>query len=433
MELFHGWRFSQAVAHLRQQAGVGNVLLDTARYYQNHLGRSPEAVAYLHQRGVREPAVMEQMRIGYAPGRCLRSWLESLGYPKTYLRDTGLLTAAGTDTFSRRIIFPLEGNLYGRSIGWAAPHRFLPQRRGGLYDWARLRQQHDVILVEGLFDVAAMRSAGFWNTNCSLGTHLNLQQWEQLCGPGERTIYNAFDGDDSGQQASWQLAMRCTRRGVRTRRVELPQGQDPNGWLAMGATAGMSVSGWRTRDDYPMQGTGGDVLVCPKQPWPEAVLVEYILWQGKQPRRPAPATIQSRLAAVRQWMAFQCGLITPSAGRRNSRFSRPGWRATPERLWRVSVKVPRRQTVPLSQDEVSRFWASFRSLRDLAVVGLTLLNGLRAGEVLGLEREDVLLGRGELRVRGKGRRLRLLPLAPETIQLLDYYLRSERPTNSGSH
>jgi DNA primase len=238
VELFHGWRFSQAVAHLRQQAGVGNVLLDTARYYQNHLGRSPEAVAYLHRRGVRTPEVIEQMRIGYAPGRCLRSWLESLGYPRTYLRDAGLLTAAGTDRFSHRIIFPLEGNLYGRSIAWAAPHLFLPRSKGGLYDWARLRQQQDVILVEGLFDVAAMRSAGFWNTTCSLGTHLSLEQWEQLCEPGERTIYIAFDGDDSGQQASWQLAMRCTSRGVRSRRVELPQGEDPSGWLAKGATAG---------------------------------------------------------------------------------------------------------------------------------------------------------------------------------------------------
>jgi integrase/recombinase XerD len=177
---------------------------------------------------------------------------------------------------------------------------------------------------------------------------------------------------------------------------------------------------------------GGDVRVCPQQPWPEAVLVEYVLWQGKQPRRPAPATMQSRLAAVRQWMAFQFELITPSPGRRTSQF-RPGGKVSIQRLSRVSVKIPRRQTVPLSQDEVSRFWTSFRSLRDLAVVGLMLLNGLRAGEVLGLDREDVLLGQGELRVRGKGRRLRLLPLAPETIQLLENYLRSERPTNSCSH
>jgi DNA primase len=237
VELLHGWRFSQAVAHLRQQAGVGNVLMDAARFYQAQLARSPQAIEYLHRRGVRDPAVIEQMRIGYAPGRCLRSWLESLGYPQPYLRDTGLLTPSGSDTFSHRIIFPLEGNLYGRSIGWAAPHRFLPQRKGGLYDWARVRHQRKVILVEGLFDVAAMWSAGFWNTTCSLGTHLSPEQWEQLCEAGERTIFIAFDGDASGQQAAWQLAMRCASRGIRTHVISLPPGHDPNSWLGSGATS----------------------------------------------------------------------------------------------------------------------------------------------------------------------------------------------------
>lgn len=177
---------------------------------------------------------------------------------------------------------------------------------------------------------------------------------------------------------------------------------------------------------------GADALVCPQQPWPEPLLMEYVLWQGQQTKPPAPATIQARLAAVRQWMAFQFGLPTPAAIRRNGRYSRPGWRASLDRLSRISVKVPRRQTVPLSVDEVARFWASFRTSRDLAIVGLLLLNGLRAGEVLGLQRDDVLLGQGELRVRGKGRRLRLLPLAPETVQLLDNYLRTERPANSAT-
>jgi len=41
--------------------------------------------------------------------------------------------------------------------------------------------------------------------------------------------------------------------------------------------------------------------------------------------------------------------------------------------------------------------------------------------------EDVLLSEGQLRVRGKGSKLRYLPLAPETTQLIDHYLRLERP------
>src|SRR5207248_7873422 len=47
--------------------------------------------------------------------------------------------------------------------------------------------------------------------------------------------------------------------------------------------------------------------------------------------------------------------------------------------------------------------------------------------VLTLNRDDLLLPEAQVRVRGKGNKLRFLPLAPETIQLLDHYMRLERP------
>jgi integrase len=56
-----------------------------------------------------------------------------------------------------------------------------------------------------------------------------------------------------------------------------------------------------------------------------------------------------------------------------------------------------------------------------------LLQGLRSAEVLALHPEDGLLSEGQLRVRGKGNKLRFLPLAPETVQLLEHYMRLERP------
>ena len=96
-------------------------------------------------------------------------------------------------------------------------------------------------------------------------------------------------------------------------------------------------------------------------------------------------------------------------------------------LSRLRIKEPRLNIVPLSVDEVARFWSSFRNARDLAIVGLMLMHGLRSVEVMALNRDDVLLSEGQLRVRGKGNKLRLLPLAPETTQLLDHYLRVERP------
>jgi integrase len=47
--------------------------------------------------------------------------------------------------------------------------------------------------------------------------------------------------------------------------------------------------------------------------------------------------------------------------------------------------------------------------------------------VLGLNEDDVLLSEVQLRVRGNGKKLRFLSLAPETVQLLDHYRRLERP------
>ena len=99
-------------------------------------------------------------------------------------------------------------------------------------------------------------------------------------------------------------------------------------------------------------------------------------------------------------------------------------------LSRLRVRTPRRNIVPLSVDEVARFWSSFRTSRDLAIVGLMLLQGLRSKEVLALNREDLLLAEAQLRVRGKGNKIRFLPLAPESVQLLGHYLHLEHPDPS---
>src|SRR5688572_2876751 len=57
---------------------LGAISPSLIRFYHLQLHRHPEAAAYLAQRGVRQQEVIEQMRIGSAPGRCLRVWLMSL-------------------------------------------------------------------------------------------------------------------------------------------------------------------------------------------------------------------------------------------------------------------------------------------------------------------------------------------------------------------
>jgi DNA primase len=185
-------------------------LQEAVRFYRTQFHRHSEAFAYLYERGIRSAALIEEMRIGYAPGGCLRGWLTQLGHSLPALCQTGLVTDAGYDAYVRRIVFPLEGNHYGRSLSDSAPaHRFLPGAKGGLYLWERVQSYPEVILVEGLFDYAAVWQAGFQNVTCSLGAHLNTRQFRQLCdAPG--TVYLAFDNDTngSGQQAAQSLAGR---------------------------------------------------------------------------------------------------------------------------------------------------------------------------------------------------------------------------------
>jgi DNA primase len=166
----------------------------------------------------------------------LRAWLMSLGYPLPYLRQAGVVTPEGFDTLTHRIVFPLDGNLYGRSIGKAAPHQFLPGGKGGLYGWEKVRACPEIILVEGLFDLAVLWQAGFSNVTCSMGIYLNATQIHQLCDGAARVVYLAFDADrnGSGQRAAGQIAQRLWAQGSKAFPVELPDEHDPNSFFVSG-------------------------------------------------------------------------------------------------------------------------------------------------------------------------------------------------------
>jgi site-specific recombinase XerD len=163
----------------------------------------------------------------------------------------------------------------------------------------------------------------------------------------------------------------------------------------------------------------------------ESTLLDYLRFQSSRQPPPSATTVNDRVAcadrAIRnQFPDAPCqvahGFHKIYLHRRPMGLGRPRFE-----LSRLRIKEPRLNIVPLSVDEVARFWSSFRNARDLAIVGLMLMHGLRSVEVMALNRDDVLLSEGQLRVRGKGNKLRLLPLAPETSQLIDHYLRVERP------
>ena len=215
---------------------------DTYGFYQRQLVHCDNVLAYLAKRGIHDRAVLERMRIGYAPGACLQGYLARRGYSRQELIARGLVDERGRDCFFRCLTFPLAeaDNLYGRSItNGLCRHRFLRGSKGGLYGWAQVSALCRVIVVEGLFDVAALWQAGFPNTVAALGSHLNNLQLTQLCRMDERVTYICFDADrnGSGQRAARNLSIQLRHAGVEALRVELPCGRDPASFFASGASA----------------------------------------------------------------------------------------------------------------------------------------------------------------------------------------------------
>lgn len=66
-------------------------------------------------------------------------------------------------------------------------------------------------------------------------------------------------------------------------------------------------------------------------------------------------------------------------------------------------------------------------LRDAAMLTLLYATGLRVSELVGLRLHNVDLEGGSLRVRGKGNKERLVPVAPLALDLLQLYLQEGRP------
>lgn len=167
----------------------------------------------------------------------------------------------------------------------------------------------------------------------------------------------------------------------------------------------------------------------------QSKLIEYIRFQLNHQSQPAAQTINHRISVTNSLYRFHYGREIPAQDQGlGSVYATPSpfvHGRTRRVLRRLRVKIPRHVVIPLTAQEVSQFWSSFRTFRDLSLVALMLFNGLRSRETLRLQLEDLRFAQAQILVQGKGNRQRLLPLDSQTIELLNLYLRVERPlTNS---
>src|SRR5229473_3123901 len=125
----------------------------------------------------------------------------------------------------------------------------------------------------------------------------------------------------------------------------------------------------------------------------ESTLLEYVRDQLNEEPKPTPQTINHRLGVLRSLYRFHSGHPLPGGSHQFQRSyitRSPLGYGRPHRMMAsgLRLKQSRRVIVPLSADEIAQFWGSFRTFRDLVLVALMLLNGLRSQETLHLRLED---------------------------------------------
>jgi integrase/recombinase XerD len=95
-------------------------------------------------------------------------------------------------------------------------------------------------------------------------------------------------------------------------------------------------------------------------------------------------------------------------------------------------KVARRLPSVLGEDAVARLLAApprttDRGIRDAAMIELLYASGLRVSELIGIPAGDVNLNAGFVRVTGKGKKTRLVPIHAEARDAIAKYLGEVRP------
>jgi integrase/recombinase XerD len=132
--------------------------------------------------------------------------------------------------------------------------------------------------------------------------------------------------------------------------------------------------------------------------------------------RAKATSIARRLSSLRRFYALQVQLGTLSAD--------PTLRVR-------SPKLPRRLPKNVSEKEVDALLAApvtdtVLGLRDRAMLETLYATGLRVSELTGLKIAQVSLDMGVVRVLGKGRKERLVPLGEEAIAWIKRYLAEAR-------
>jgi DNA primase len=221
-----------------------------AKFYQVQLKANNQALDYvLKQRRLTKQTVLA-WQLGYSPntGSALGRYLSKLGFSDPELRQAGLITYRGRqsfDMFRGRIMIPLM-DPQGLVIGFTARlleasylgPKYINTPQTPLYDKSRhvfglhlaknaIREQKFAVIAEGNLDVISSHQAGVLQTVATAGTALTEAHLKTLT-RFTSDIRLCFDGDKAGIAATERAIGIASKLHVSLNIIDIKGGKDPD-------------------------------------------------------------------------------------------------------------------------------------------------------------------------------------------------------------
>jgi DNA primase catalytic core len=220
------------------------LLIQVIDYYHETLLASPEALEYLHRRGIGSAEAHKTFKLGFA-NRTLgyrlpeKSRVEGAAI-RGQLQRLGVLRESGHEHFNGSVVIPIIASsgeiteVYGRKITeglrpGTPNHLYLPGPHRGVWNEAALAEHQEIILCEALIDALTFWSVGFRNVTASYGIEgFTADHLTAFKAHGTKRVLIAYDRDEAGDRAAERLGSQLTAAGLDAYRIQFPKGMDAN-------------------------------------------------------------------------------------------------------------------------------------------------------------------------------------------------------------
>ncbi len=227
-------------------------------HYHHTLKSSDKGLAYLEQRGLADPELIEYFQLGYADQSLMRTLpnrSSSAGHAvRQQLQALGLVRESGHEFFKGSIVVPVLSDTgdvqqaYGRklikkSAGNPVVHRYLPAPLETVWHSEAVQNTREIILCESLVDAMTFWVNGFKPVLASFGTNGFSDAHEKLLIESNiQRVLIAYDNDLAGNKAAEELAQRLQQQGLACFRVQFPKKMDVNEYAVTVKPAAKSLA-----------------------------------------------------------------------------------------------------------------------------------------------------------------------------------------------